>query len=427
MILCGILCVILFAGMILLRRQVFWERVRSPCYIFWAFSFMGFLAAASGNGEADAIASGQVARNDPGDGMLETEAYVYLHEEETEYPVTIAIPERKFQKEEEQKLLAEAEEEMKASFCGENPSLDRISSNPRVLESYRDGKVSAEWMFSETDMISMEGEIFWEEMTKERQKVKAFVEFKCGGSEAFHEFSFWIVSKEKSKREKTVSKIKEQIAMQDETEKVVRLPDSVAGQKITWRGAEATQELEILGLGAIASFAAFYTAKEQKEKQKQKRKRNLLLSYPEFVSKLSLLLGAGMTISGALKKMNQMYQIKQETGGRKEEVYEELHRMVCEMDNGMGEFRAYQDFSERCDLQPYRKLVSLLTAGQKAGSRKLMEKLNEEADRVFLERKNAARRLGEEAGTKMLFPMMLLLVIVMAIVIVPAFLSIYGT
>ena len=202
MILCGILCVILFAGMILLRRQVFWERVRSPCYIFWAFSFMGFLAAASGNGEADAIASGQVARNDPGDGMLETEAYVYLHEEETEYPVTIAIPERKFQKEEEQKLLAEAEEEMKASFCGENPSLDRISSNPRVLESYRDGKVSAEWMFSETDIISMEGEIFWEEMTKERQKVKAFVEFKCGGSEAFHEFSFWIVSKEKSKRER---------------------------------------------------------------------------------------------------------------------------------------------------------------------------------------------------------------------------------
>ena len=56
-----------------------------------------------------------------------------------------------------------------------------------------------------------------------------------------------------------------------------------------------------------------------------------------------------------------------------------------------------------------------------------MEKLNEEADRVFLERKNAARRLGEDAGTKMLFPMMLLLVIVMAIVIVPEFLSIYGT
>ena len=53
-----------------------------------------------------------------------------------------------------------------------------------------------------------------------------------------------------------------------------------------------------------------------------------------------------------------------------------------------------------------------------------MEQLNEEADRVFLERKNAARKFGEEAGTKMLIPMMLMLFIVMAIVIIPAFLSI---
>ena len=54
-----------------------------------------------------------------------------------------------------------------------------------------------------------------------------------------------------------------------------------------------------------------------------------------------------------------------------------------------------------------------------------MEQLNEEADRVFVERKNTARRLGEEAGTKMLVPMMIMLVIVMGIVIIPAFLSIY--
>ena len=94
--------------------------------------------------------------------------------------------------------------------------------------------------------------------------------------------------------------------------------------------------------------------------------------------------------------------------------------MVCEMDNGRGEIKAYQEFSERCDVQPYRKLVALLIAGQRVGSRRLMERLNEEADRVFAERKNAARRLGEEAG-----PMMMMLIIVMGIVMAPAFLSIY--
>lgn len=108
------------------------------------------------------------------------------------------------------------------------------------------------------------------------------------------------------------------------------------------------------------------------------------------------------------------------------EAYEALHRMVCEMDNGMGELRAYQAFCEDCDLQPYRKLVSLLISGQKVGNRKLLEQLNEEAGRVFTERKNAARRLGEEAGTKLLIPMMIMLAIVMAIVIIPAFLAVNG-
>ena len=100
--------------------------------------------------------------------------------------------------------------------------------------------------------------------------------------------------------------------------------------------------------------------------------------------------------------------------------------MICEMDNGMGELRAFQAFSEDCDLQPYRKLVTLLISGQKVGNRRLLEQLNEEADRVFLERKNEARRLGEEAGTKMLVPMMMMLVIVMGIVMIPAFLAIYS-
>lgn len=202
------------------------------------------------------------------------------------------------------------------------------------------------------------------------------------------------------------------------------MPNEIDGQKATWQEVSSYQSIEILLLGILAAFASAYAAKEQREKQLQKRKRNMLLSYPEFVSKLSLLLGAGMTIPGGLRKMNQMYQRRKQAGGKEELVYEELNQMICELENGIGELRAYQRFSEKCDLQPYRKLVSLLVSGQRMGNCKLMEQLNEEADRVFLERKNAARKFGEEAGTKMLIPMMLMLFIVMAIVIIPAFLSI---
>ena len=46
--------------------------------------------------------------------------------------------------------------------------------------------------------------------------------------------------------------------------------------------------------------------------------------------------------------------------------------------------------------------------------------LEYESSESFRERKETAKRLGEEAGTKMLFPMLLMMAIVFAIIMVPA-------
>ena len=47
-----------------------------------------------------------------------------------------------------------------------------------------------------------------------------------------------------------------------------------------------------------------------------------------------------------------------------------------------------------------------------------------EAEDAFEQRKNLAKKAGEEAGTKLMIPLFLMLIIVFAIVIVPAFFSI---
>lgn len=50
--------------------------------------------------------------------------------------------------------------------------------------------------------------------------------------------------------------------------------------------------------------------------------------------------------------------------------------------------------------------------------------LRMEAVQALEDRKSRARQLGEEAGTRLLIPMLLMLIIVITIVVVPAFLSI---
>ena len=93
------------------------------------------------------------------------------------------------------------------------------------------------------------------------------------------------------------------------------------------------------------------------------------------------------------------------------------------MENGTSEGAAYREFGRRCRLQPYLKLSSILEQNRKTGTKNLRELLRTEVEDAFEMRKNLARRMGEEAGTKLLLPLFLLLLIVMIFIMVPAMMT----
>ncbi len=62
----------------------------------------------------------------------------------------------------------------------------------------------------------------------------------------------------------------------------------------------------------------------------------------------------------------------------------------------------------------------------KNGSERMREALESEMENAFEERKNLARRQGEEASTKLLLPLIMMLAMVMVMITVPAFLA-FGT
>ena len=161
---------------------------------------------------------------------------------------------------------------------------------------------------------------------------------------------------------------------------------------------------------------------QSREKDREKKRKAVLeLQYADMVSNLALLLGAGMTVSSAWNRLTTNYinkRNKKTVCGK--EVYEEMIKTVYEIKNGMGEERAYERFGERCGGYRYRKFGNLLSQNLKKGSRGLTKLLEQEAEEAFEERKSMARKLGEEAGTKMLFPMILMLGAVMLILAFPA-------
>ena len=104
-------------------------------------------------------------------------------------------------------------------------------------------------------------------------------------------------------------------------------------------------------------------------------------------------------------------------------VYEEMLRTEQDLEKGVPERRAYTEFAHRCGPRCYLKLVSVLDQNLRTGDGRLESALEVEMQEAFEQRKNTARRLGEEAGTKLMAPLILSLITVMIIVAVPAMLT----
>ena len=151
----------------------------------------------------------------------------------------------------------------------------------------------------------------------------------------------------------------------------------------------------------------------------------------EKVEEADLYIKSGMTIRKAWFKIAGEYekdqkekeQISAKACGRKK-AYEEMVNVMYKISGGASEGECYEEYGIRCNLSEYRKFGMMLSQNLRKGTRGLTELLEREAEDAFEQRKNLAKKAGEEAGTKLMIPLFLMLIIVFAIVIVPAFFSI---
>lgn len=162
---------------------------------------------------------------------------------------------------------------------------------------------------------------------------------------------------------------------------------------------------------------------ENRRKGKAYRMECLKRSYPWFVNEMVLLLGAGMQVRNILSMLIAEYKNDKGFDDYRKPLMEELQVAVRAMELGMSEEQAYYHLGRRIGISSYIKIMTLLEQNVKRGGRGLIAFFEQEEVQALEERKNMAKRYGEEAGTKLLGPMILLLLIVMFMIMVPAFLG----
>lgn len=206
-------------------------------------------------------------------------------------------------------------------------------------------------------------------------------------------------------------------------EEYLTLPQTFQGHMIRWKTLPEDNGRYLLALILMGAVLIYITADRELHGRVRTRQEELLLSYPQFVSQLVLYMGAGMTLRNVLIRLSGDYTKRRVQGERRQHLYEELCRVRHELEGGISETAAIEHFAGRCSAQEYIRVCSLLTQNQKKGNSELLKLLREEADRAASQRLDHARKLGEQAGTKLLVPMMLMLGIVMVLIMVPAYRS----
>ena len=101
----------------------------------------------------------------------------------------------------------------------------------------------------------------------------------------------------------------------------------------------------------------------------------------------------------------------------------ELEYAVNQIDSVLDEAIVYEDLGRRIGLNAYAGLMHQLSRNLKIGTKDLLGLMENELTAAMEIRKENAKRKGEEASTKLLFPMIVLLLIVMLMIVTPVLIS----
>lgn len=170
-------------------------------------------------------------------------------------------------------------------------------------------------------------------------------------------------------------------------------------------------------VGAVGVHALIDERLNEKMKQ---RNEQMIQDYSKIVSEITMLNEAGLSTYKIIKNIVTSYD-REQSGVRY--AYEELLLAANKIDNKESELDVYNRFGQRCKSHCYMRLGALMSQNIKKGNKELTTLLQSEVIQAFEERKALAIKQADKAATKLLIPMIMMLVVTIAIIVVPAFLS----
>lgn len=381
------------------------------------------LVSLKGSLEKNLQSGAIVRRGEYTEGNKELELTVKVAEAAQE-SFEVVVRSRTLTKYEAEELYQSFRERLPEWILGENPSLREVYMNLVLEGQYGNYPFEVVWKSKRPEIVSSTGTVSVQEEPQEAE-LEAQVAY---GEWNWQERIPLIVKPPALTQEQQLRRKLQQLLTESEEESRMEenwvLPDTWEGEALDWKENRQDYGIVLWLLAMGASVLVYFMADRDLGEQLEKRRCVMKREYPELLHKLVLYLGAGMTVRGAFVRVTQDYEGKSSRDKRASPVCEEMRRACRELQAGISEGAVYEHFGKRTGVQQYIRLSTLLQQNLKKGNSTLLERLREEAEKAMTEQIQQGRKMGEEAATKLLLPMVIMLAIVMIIIMVPAFTSI---
>lgn len=363
--------------------------------------------------------NGAVSRGDYGEGTKDV--HILADYGEKQFDFRVSVEPVVLTGEEMEMLFREFQEKLPDYIRGGNESLEEVADDLVLEESYGGYPVNVEWESSRPDILSDTG---YAAEVEQPERVTLLAHLCYGNSCRTQEIPVTLVPQLLTEEERLYEEIRNMLSESQSStveEKEWVLPRQWQGESIVWKELVEDNSV-LLWMASLAAAAAVYLLSDRDlHKKTEERKEKMRREYPEIVHKLLLFTGAGMTVRGAFQKVAGDYEARRERGGMESPAHEEMLYTCRELRAGVSEGASYEHFGRRTGLQEYIRLSTLLMQNLKRGNSTLLDRLREEAAKSAQEQLRQGKRMGEEAGTKLLVPMVLMLAVIMAMIMIPAF------
>ncbi len=395
-------------------------------FLLWVFICVAGLLLEATMTQEDRIRDGKWIARSEDDGTADTVTATAYGEDFTIEDIDIEVGGRLVTGEARARLFDDARDYLVETVRGNNPSLDAVREPLNLVPSVPETSIEVSWILDDAPYIYSDGSLNTEQISEQGavQTLEAVLDY--GGIEQQNmSIQLTVFPPLKSAEEVVRDEIQQQLTAENESGRendIFTLPTEAAGEKIRWKEERDHTALQMfLLMGLTAFVVVVYNAGAGKREMK-KRQQQLKNDYPGFIHKLVLLTGAGSTTRSALQTMVEDEQ--RSHGERQHYVYSEAAAALRMMQQGTSEVKAYAMFGKNCGDGLYIKLGTLLIQCVRKGAAGMNELLTGMADEALMMHRDQIRQKGETAGTKLLLPMGMLLIVVFMVLIVPAFMSI---